>query len=222
MPNYLLKTDFLYPLVKNQHMAKWYTNNLCVFQCLALHRGHDIKSIEGPAQDFYKQSDQPAKDFEGLNFEDFPTFERLFLENLQLDRGRFCPFRLQISGVNMVPLYTLISTRIICLTFAILPSMPRNTSVKPGSVILINHSVCIGTNGLATRRRISCIQGDFTSPQNVFSKNWNNTISISQNTSDFVSGLFIMIWKLCWNQLMTARPLCCNGHRSSNRQHVNL
>ena len=39
----------------------------------------------GPAQDFYKQwSDQPTREFEGLNFEDFPTFERLFLVNLDV------------------------------------------------------------------------------------------------------------------------------------------
>ena len=85
LPDYLLKKDFLYLLLKNRQTRKWYTDNLCAFRCLALHRGHDIKSIEGPAQDFYKQwSDQPAKEFEGLNFEDFPAFEILFFVNLEV------------------------------------------------------------------------------------------------------------------------------------------
>ena len=71
--------------MKNRQTGKWYNDNLCAFRCLALHRGHDIKSIEGPAQDFYKQwSDQPAKEFEGLNFVDFPAFERLFFVNLEV------------------------------------------------------------------------------------------------------------------------------------------
>ena len=71
--------------MKNRHSGKSYTDNLCALRCLAQHRGHDIKSIEGPAQDFYKQwSDQPIKEFEGLNFEDFPTFKKLFFVNLEV------------------------------------------------------------------------------------------------------------------------------------------
>ena len=37
LPDYLLKKDCIYPLVKNRRTGIWYTDNLCAFRCLALH-----------------------------------------------------------------------------------------------------------------------------------------------------------------------------------------
>ena len=84
LPDYLMKKDSLYALVKNQQNGKPYKDHLCAFRCLALHRGHEIRCIEGPAKQLYQEwSEEPMKDFEGLSFEDFPEFETRFDVNLE-------------------------------------------------------------------------------------------------------------------------------------------
>ena len=79
-----MKKDSLYALVKNQQNGKPYKDHLCAFRCLALHRGHEIRCIEGPAKQLYQEwSEEPMKDFKGLSFEDFPEFETRFDVNLE-------------------------------------------------------------------------------------------------------------------------------------------
>ena len=85
LPEYLLKKDSLYPLIKNRHSGKLYKDNLCAFRCLALHLGHEIRCIDGPAILLFRQwSDLSKEDFEGLSFEDFPEFETKFSVNLEV------------------------------------------------------------------------------------------------------------------------------------------
>ena len=85
LPDYLMKKDSLYPLVKNRHNGKPYKDNLCAFRCLALHRGHKIKNIEGPAKRLYKEwTEEPVEDFEGLSIEEFPEFQTRFDVNLEV------------------------------------------------------------------------------------------------------------------------------------------
>ncbi|MES9993656.1 MAG: C2H2-type zinc finger protein, partial [Candidatus Thiodiazotropha sp.] len=86
LPDYLLKKDSLYPLVKNRQTGKLYDDNLCAFRCLALHRGHDIKSVERPAHTLYRQwmANKEEAEFGGLTFDEFPEFERHFGVNLEV------------------------------------------------------------------------------------------------------------------------------------------
>ena len=52
--------------------------------------------------------------------------------------------------------------------------------VPPSGSAHVDHSISIGTNGLATKRRISYIPGGFyQSIEPIFEKSWNNTISYS-------------------------------------------
>ena len=83
LPDYLLWKDSIYPLVKNQQTRKYYDDNLCLFRCLALHMGHDIRSLERPANDLFNLwSKRPVKSFNGLTFE-FPGFEKRFQVNME-------------------------------------------------------------------------------------------------------------------------------------------
>ena len=93
LPDFLLKKDSLYHLVRNRHTGKLYDDNLCAFRCLALHRGHDIKSIERPAHAFYGQwmAEKAVDDFDGLSYDQFPEFEKCFGVNLEV-------FSLEESG----------------------------------------------------------------------------------------------------------------------------
>ena len=85
LPDFLLKKDSLYPLVKNRHNGKLYKDHLCAFLCLALHRGYEIRCIDGPAKQLFRQwTDESEEDFKGLSFEDFPEFETHFQTNLEV------------------------------------------------------------------------------------------------------------------------------------------
>ena len=85
LPEFLLKKDSLHPLIKNRQNGKLYKDNLCAFRCLALHHGHEIRCIDGPAKQLFQQwSNDPKEDFDGLTFEDFPLFETRFAVNLEV------------------------------------------------------------------------------------------------------------------------------------------
>ena len=85
LPDYLMRKDSLYPLVKNQNNGKPFKDNLCAFRCLALHRGHNIQSIEGPAKRLYREwNEETVEDFQGLSIEEFPEFETRFEVNLEV------------------------------------------------------------------------------------------------------------------------------------------
>ena len=40
LPDYLMKKDSVFPLVKNQQTRKYYMDSLWAFRCLALHHGY--------------------------------------------------------------------------------------------------------------------------------------------------------------------------------------
>ena len=85
LPGYLMRKDSLYPLVKNRHNGKTYKDNLCAFRCLALHRGHEIRCIEGPAKRLNREwTEESEEDFEGLSIEEFPEFEIRFDVTLEV------------------------------------------------------------------------------------------------------------------------------------------
>lgn len=64
-----------------------YQDQLCAFRCLALHRGHDIKSVDGPAKDLYLEWMEHARSEPNeVTFQDFPDFESLFEVNLEVYR----------------------------------------------------------------------------------------------------------------------------------------
>jgi hypothetical protein len=93
LPDYLLRKDSLYPLVKNRNTGKAYKDDLCTFRCLALHRGYDIKSIDGAARAYYQQwvefkrlekEEEDEEEVHVVSLEEFPEFEAQFLVNLEV------------------------------------------------------------------------------------------------------------------------------------------
>lgn len=85
LPDYLLKNDSIYPLIRNRQPGAAYDDNLCAFRCPALHQGHDIKSLETPARTLYREwTNRRSGAYDGIDFQDFPDFEALFKVNLEV------------------------------------------------------------------------------------------------------------------------------------------
>ena len=52
LPDFLMRKDSIYPLIKSRLSGKRYSDQLCAFRALAVHRGHDIRNVDGPAKEF--------------------------------------------------------------------------------------------------------------------------------------------------------------------------
>ena len=88
LPIYIKKNKAVIGLetVPNHH--KRYNDNLCLFRCLALHRGGDRYHLESAVTklyETYKQDDDvPMEEFAGVTFEDFYRVETTFQTNVCL------------------------------------------------------------------------------------------------------------------------------------------
>ncbi|KAJ8313161.1 hypothetical protein KUTeg_009288 [Tegillarca granosa] len=79
VPDYLRNHHGIVPLEVNKHTGQKYDDSLCALRCLAVHRGYDVKSVEGAAHEYYKQwSNDDITFFQGISFYEFPKFEELF------------------------------------------------------------------------------------------------------------------------------------------------
>jgi hypothetical protein len=63
-----------------------YTDNLCFFRCLAVHRGAPVANLETPTKTYFHQyldhTELPLREFKGLYLDELPLLERLFNFNV--------------------------------------------------------------------------------------------------------------------------------------------
>jgi hypothetical protein len=84
LPDHILKNKAVVALVGGSHGP--YTDNLCFFRCLAVHRGAPVTNVETPAKTYYRQYLQqqgmiPA-DIKGVTLDDLVVLERVFSLNV--------------------------------------------------------------------------------------------------------------------------------------------
>ena len=88
LPDYLMTKDSLYALVKNRHTGRYYNDFFCSFRCVALHRGHDIKRLEVVTREYYqewcKHMPSATNNFQGVDFDQLPDFEKVFDLNIEV------------------------------------------------------------------------------------------------------------------------------------------
>ncbi|KAJ8319270.1 hypothetical protein KUTeg_004361 [Tegillarca granosa] len=85
VPDYLRNNHAIVPLEVNKQTGQKYDDSLCAFRCLAVHRGFDVKCLEGAAHEYYKQwSNDDITFFQGISFYEFPKFEETFQVNLEV------------------------------------------------------------------------------------------------------------------------------------------
>ena len=85
LPDFFLRNQGLVCLVGGANGP--YTDNLCFFRCLAVHRGTpDVKALEVPAKTYYHQylqyKQMTSKDFQGVCLDDLMVLEQLFSLNV--------------------------------------------------------------------------------------------------------------------------------------------
>ena len=66
-----------------------YTDNLCVFLCLAVHRGVvDVQALETPAKTYYRQylqqQDMTSADLKGVTLDELEVLEQVFSLNVHV------------------------------------------------------------------------------------------------------------------------------------------
>ena len=74
IPAYVKNNKSIIALEKDHH-GRPYVDNLCLFHCLGLHMGQDVKTL------YAKYTDQPVDTFEGLTIDELHKVEALFEVN---------------------------------------------------------------------------------------------------------------------------------------------
>ena len=82
LPDYVKNNKAIVGLTKDEHGVT-YNDNLCLFRCLALHRGCDVRRLETTVVTLYaKYTDIPVHDFAGVTIEDVHEVETKFKTNV--------------------------------------------------------------------------------------------------------------------------------------------
>ena len=86
LPTYIRKNKSIIGLEREPNNYKRYNDNLCLFRCLALHRGSDSYHLESAVTklyETYKQDDDvPMEEFAGITLEDLYRIETTFQTNV--------------------------------------------------------------------------------------------------------------------------------------------
>ena len=84
LPDYVKRNKAIVGLEKDDHNAI-YRDNLCLFRCLALHQGCDVRRLEALLDEY---TDTPVRDFAGVPIQDLHKIEAKFKTNV-------CVYRLE-------------------------------------------------------------------------------------------------------------------------------
>ena len=82
LPDYVKRNKAIVGLEKDDHNAI-YRDNLCLFRCLALHKGCDVHRLEATVATLYAEyTDTPVRDFAGVTLDELDEVETTFKTNV--------------------------------------------------------------------------------------------------------------------------------------------
>ncbi|XP_070178816.1 uncharacterized protein, partial [Littorina saxatilis] len=88
LPDFIQNNPAIYTLIKDEHHSFDYTDNLCFFRCLALHRGAQLHSLHTQTSQLWKQwfgkQDNLSHPFSGLTYSDLERAEDEFEVNVDV------------------------------------------------------------------------------------------------------------------------------------------
>ena len=83
LPDYVKNNKAIVGLEKDRYRMTTYNDNLCLFRCLALHQGCDVRHLEATVSTLYaKYTDTPVHDFAGVTLDDLSKIEATFDVNV--------------------------------------------------------------------------------------------------------------------------------------------
>ena len=95
LPTHVKNNKAIVGLKKDRHRHATYNDNLCLFRCLALHQGCDVRRLEATVSTLYaKYSHKDVHDFTGVTLDDLHKVESKFETNVvvyqlvEIDNGK--------------------------------------------------------------------------------------------------------------------------------------
>ena len=83
LPDYVKNNKAIIGLEKDRYRMTTYNDNLCLFRCLALHQGCDVRHLEATVSTLYaKYSHKDVHDFAGVTIDDLSKIEATFGVNV--------------------------------------------------------------------------------------------------------------------------------------------
>ena len=90
LPKHILNSRAIHALTHNRITKEPFNDNLCVFRCLALHEGHNIRTLEKITKRYFRQwvkfKKMPERNFSGLRLDEkeIELFEKCFSVNINI------------------------------------------------------------------------------------------------------------------------------------------
>ncbi|XP_072017427.1 uncharacterized protein [Amphiura filiformis] len=85
LPDYILQNRAVVSLMINNNTKKPYKDNLCLFRCMALHKGHHKCGLEKQTKALFKEySNQSSQDFKGIKVDQLHEVEDVFGVNIMV------------------------------------------------------------------------------------------------------------------------------------------
>ena len=83
LPDYVKNNKTVVGLEKDHHCNAIYRDNLCLFRCLALHKGCDVHRLKATVTTLYAEyTDRPVRDFVGVTLNELGEVETTFKTNV--------------------------------------------------------------------------------------------------------------------------------------------
>ena len=83
LPDYVKHNKAIVGLAKDHYRMRTYNDNRCLFRCLALHQGCDVRRLEATVATLYaKYTDTPVRDFAGVTLDELDEVETTFKTNV--------------------------------------------------------------------------------------------------------------------------------------------
>ena len=83
LPDYVKNNKAVVGLEKDHYRTRTYNDNLCLFRCLALNQGCDVRRLEVTVATLYaKYTDTPVRDFAGVTLDELDEVETTFKTNV--------------------------------------------------------------------------------------------------------------------------------------------
>ncbi|CAG2196405.1 unnamed protein product [Mytilus edulis] len=209
LPDYIKDKNSIHALVKDDKHSKPFTDKLCAFRCLALHRGQTITNLERSLQHYFQQwngyqkrrneSTYEAKLFPGLQLQEIPEFESCFQVNINVyelkeDDTAFCVYKSLCRFKETMYLNMYEHHLSYIKEFE---NYAKNTNAKHVNVTLIIPVTFIDISARVPIKRSIYTLVDFLKLIKPFSKNWKNVtfkfrrkIKYFRGSSSLISRLY--------------------------------
>ena len=159
LANFVMDNPGVHALIRNKNTGKMYDDNLCLFRCLALHRGNKFSALEKETLNLFRcccdYFQISLTNFSGVTLAELDQIENLFHCNIMVyyleEKNASTTAKLLLRSKKIIQrLCMLIFLRIILVIFEIFFYIPKRLCVRSVVNVGLLNGTCSVTKKPAT------------------------------------------------------------------------